>query len=57
VYGHLQQAFVKPGSAVSRGARIGLVGSSGKTTGPHLHFEVRRYGRPIDAASLLSTKR
>lgn len=57
VYGHLQQAFVKPGSAVSRGARLGLVGSSGKTTGPHLHFEVRRYGRPINAAALLSTKR
>lgn len=57
VYGHLQQIFVKPGATVARGQRIGLVGSSGKSTGPHLHFEVRRAGRTMNTTGLLSTKR
>jgi murein DD-endopeptidase MepM/ murein hydrolase activator NlpD len=57
LYGHLLQVFVKPGDAVTRGQRIGQVGSSGKSTGPHLHFEVRRSGRPINTTGLLSTRR
>jgi len=57
VYGHLQQALVKPGAAVARGQRIGLIGSSGKATGPHLHFEVRKAGRPVNTTGLLSTHR
>jgi len=57
VYGHLQQVFVQPGQTVSRGQRIGTVGSSGKSTGPHLHFEVRRHGRPVNTTGLLSSKR
>ncbi len=57
VYGHLQQALVRPGEAVARGQRIGLVGSSGKATGPHLHFEVRKSGRPVNTTGLLSTRR
>jgi len=57
VYGHLQQALVRPGAAVTRGQRIGLVGSSGKATGPHLHFEVRKSGRPVNTTGLLSTRR
>ena len=57
VYGHLQQVFVKPGAAVARGQRIGLVGSSGKSTGPHLHFEVRKAGRTVNTTGLLSTQR
>ncbi len=57
VYGHLMQTFVQPGQTVSRGQRIGLVGSSGKSTGPHLHFEVRRHGRPVNMTGLLSSKR
>jgi murein DD-endopeptidase MepM/ murein hydrolase activator NlpD len=57
VYGHLQQALVGPGEAVTRGQRIGLVGSSGKATGPHLHFEVRKNGRPVNTTGLLSTRR
>jgi murein DD-endopeptidase MepM/ murein hydrolase activator NlpD len=56
VYGHLQQAFVRPGDTVARGVRIGLVGSTGKTTGPHLHFEVRRSGRPVNPAGVWSTR-
>jgi murein DD-endopeptidase MepM/ murein hydrolase activator NlpD len=57
VYGHLQQALVRPGAAVARGQRIALVGSSGKATGPHLHFEVRKAGRPVNTTGLLSTHR
>jgi murein DD-endopeptidase MepM/ murein hydrolase activator NlpD len=57
VYGHLVQSFVQPGETVARGQRIGLVGSSGKSTGPHLHFEVRRNGRPVNTTGLLSSKR
>ena len=57
VYGHLQQVLVKPGATVARGQRVGLVGSSGKSTGPHLHFEVRKAGRTVNTTGLLSTKR
>jgi hypothetical protein len=37
------------------GTRIGLVGSTGASTGPHLHFEVRRYNTPIDPVPLLQS--
>ncbi len=40
IYGHLQEYFVRPGQSVRRGEVIGLVGSSGRTTGKHLHYEV-----------------
>ncbi len=53
VYGHLSQAMVGRGATVRRGQRIGSVGTSGKSTGPHLHFELRRGGRPVDSAGLI----
>ncbi len=48
LYGHLESAWLRSGEQTEPGAVIGLVGSSGLSTGPHLHFEVRRDGRPVD---------
>jgi murein DD-endopeptidase MepM/ murein hydrolase activator NlpD len=45
LYGHLKQVLVRPGQAVRAGEKIGLVGSTGRSTGPHLHFELRKDGR------------
>jgi murein DD-endopeptidase MepM/ murein hydrolase activator NlpD len=40
-YGHLSKVMVSVGARINRGAVIGLVGETGRTTGPHLHYEVR----------------
>jgi murein DD-endopeptidase MepM/ murein hydrolase activator NlpD len=42
LYGHMSQLFVQPGQWVQQGTVIGLVGSTGVSTGPHLHFEIRQ---------------
>jgi len=52
-YAHLSSIAVSSGQAVGGGTQIGYVGSTGYSTGPHLHFEVRRYDTPIDPAPLL----
>jgi peptidoglycan hydrolase-like protein with peptidoglycan-binding domain len=49
-YAHLSSIAVAPGQRVQGGSRIGYVGSTGRSTGPHLHWEVRRFGTPIDPA-------
>jgi murein DD-endopeptidase MepM/ murein hydrolase activator NlpD len=53
-YGHQSQLAVSSGQTVSRGQVIGYVGSTGHSTGPHLHFEVRVNGVPNDPLSYLS---
>jgi murein DD-endopeptidase MepM/ murein hydrolase activator NlpD len=52
-YAHLSSIATAVGQAVEGGTIIGYVGSTGDATGPHLHFEVRRYDTPIDPAPLL----
>lgn len=47
-YGHLSRILATPGMAVRSGDLIGTMGSTGRSTGSHLHFEVRLDGRPID---------
>jgi murein DD-endopeptidase MepM/ murein hydrolase activator NlpD len=53
LYGHLNQILVKPGDRVSQGSAIGLEGSTGNSTGPHVHFEVRVNGTPVDPVTYL----
>lgn len=53
MYFHLHEMFVEQGDEVSRGRLIGTVGSTGRSTGPHLHFGVRWQGERVDPALLL----
>ncbi|WP_375474519.1 murein hydrolase activator EnvC family protein [uncultured Nostoc sp.] len=53
LYGHTSELYVSEGQAVERGQAIAAVGSTGFSTGPHLHFEVRRNGTPVDPANYL----
>jgi murein DD-endopeptidase MepM/ murein hydrolase activator NlpD len=53
LYGHLNKTLVKPGDRVSQGSAIGLEGSTGNSTGPHVHFEVRVNGAPVDPVAFL----
>jgi murein DD-endopeptidase MepM/ murein hydrolase activator NlpD len=55
LYGHLLMIGVKEGDVVKRGQLIGLVGSTGNSTGPHTHFEVRVDNSPVDPMQLLPT--
>jgi murein DD-endopeptidase MepM/ murein hydrolase activator NlpD len=52
-YGHLDSFSVAPGERVKRGQRIGDMGSTGFSTGPHLHFEVREDGQLLDPLKFL----
>lgn len=48
LYGHMVRVKVRVGQVIKRGEVIGWVGSTGKSTGPHLHYEVHKVGRPLD---------
>jgi murein DD-endopeptidase MepM/ murein hydrolase activator NlpD len=52
-YAHLQAIHVKEGDEIEAGTDVGAVGTTGRSTGPHLHFEVRRDGTAIDPRTLL----
>jgi murein DD-endopeptidase MepM/ murein hydrolase activator NlpD len=47
-YGHMARIDVRVGESVAKGAPIGAVGSTGRSTGPHLHYEIRRGGKAVD---------
>src|SRR5690606_10160740 len=54
-YAHASRLLVKPGDVVARGQEIARVGSTGRSTGPHLHFEVRLAGQPLDPRLFLQS--
>ena len=53
VYAHLSEISVREGEKVTKATVIGLTGQSGNATGPHLHFEVWRWGREVDPVRVL----
>jgi murein DD-endopeptidase MepM/ murein hydrolase activator NlpD len=53
-YAHLRKILVKKDAAITAGQPVGEVGSTGRTTGPHLHFEVRLDGRPVSPILAMS---
>lgn len=56
-YAHLSRILVRVGDRVDEHQRIGSVGSTGRSTGPHLHYEVRIDGRPLNPAKFLAAGR
>ncbi|MEO0020674.1 MAG: M23 family metallopeptidase [candidate division WOR-3 bacterium] len=52
-YGHLAQWLVNRGDSVKVGQIIGRVGMTGQATAPHLHFEIRKFGKPVDPTEIL----
>lgn len=54
-YAHLQRCKVEPGMNVRRGDIIGYIGTTGKTTGPHLHYEIRMSSSPVNPINYILT--
>ena len=53
LYGHMSKTLAKKGQVVDQSTKIGLVGSTGYSTGPHLHFTVYKNGNLVDPMSLI----
>ena len=53
VYAHCKTIYVKEGQKINQGEKIGEVGSTGNSTGPHLHFEIKKEGRYVDPDLIL----
>ena len=56
-YAHMDKVFVQKGEAVRSGDKIGSVGSTGRSTGPHLHYEIRVQGYPVDPMSFIKANK
>lgn len=56
-FAHLKKILVKPGQAVGHREKIGLLGSSGRSTGPHVHYEILIDGNPVDPSNFLEAGR
>ena len=56
-YAHMSQIGVSVGQTITGGQQLGLAGSTGRSTGPHLHFEVRKGGSAIDPSRFIAAGR
>lgn len=56
VYGHTSKALVRAGDRIAKGQVIAYMGTTGRSTGAHLHYEVRRQGRPVNPMSFLKVR-
>jgi murein DD-endopeptidase MepM/ murein hydrolase activator NlpD len=52
-YGHLKKFILTKGAKVKRGDKIAFLGNTGRSTGPHVHYEVRVHGFPVDPLSYI----
>jgi murein DD-endopeptidase MepM/ murein hydrolase activator NlpD len=55
-YGHNKQQLVEAGETVRKGQAVALMGSTGRSTGPHVHIEVLRDGKQVNPTKYLSTR-
>lgn len=57
LFGHTSKLLVRAGQRIERGQPVALMGNTGRSTGPHLHYEVWRLGRPVDPRKFLGSYR